>query len=156
MQMNRRTRGQIAELIEDTILQQGFRPRTAPFVWVRQLFGWMFESKLPMDSMSMQETRAVAVWVAILFPLVLVAAILAAPIEWWRARRTSLHNRKTQASLLAPPPDLPPNAARLLINYRIERDGRPLSQSGAPPQIAHWQWPLNDPYEVIDRPSRPW
>lgn len=201
--MNRRTRGQIAEMIEDALIAQGFKDKTAPLIWAGKLFGWMFEKNVPMERMSRRQAQNVYVWLIPMTPFVLVALLLALPFEWLRARRATDHNARTRPLLLGGGQGshfggaAPGIEGRAAIDYRIEIEGRAvfvgtalvaysddrrellgftvhrgapprdaldgqalasaLSKPGAAaPELCHWQWNRNDPYEVVERPSRPW
>ena len=59
--MNFLTKCQIAELIEDSLIAQGFKGKTAPFLWSSMIFGSLFESNVPMETMSLRDKKSVRV-----------------------------------------------------------------------------------------------
>jgi hypothetical protein len=201
--MNRVSRCQIAEMIEDALMAGGFRGTTVPFVWSGRLFGSLFESRVPMESMTLRQERNVALGLLLLSPLVVVAIVLAAPFEALRSLKAARHNTRVEAVLRSGGASLgSANAApgldgRAVIDYRIESEGRAVffgtalvafsaeqrellgftvhrsvpprgavdgetvrsALAGRDPaltEIGHWQWTLRDPYELVERPARPW
>lgn len=174
-----------------------------PFLWTSKIFGPLFERNVPMDPLSRREARGVTLALVFLLPVLIVAVVLASPFEWLRGRRVELHNARMKKLLLAGgtapgggDPDADPGG-RMVIDYRIEREGRAvffgvalvvlsaeskellgftvhrdvpprkaidgkavrhaLAASGtAVTELCHWQWDLRDPYELIERPARPW
>jgi hypothetical protein len=111
-------------------MAQGFRGKTLPFRVLGRLFGSLFESNVPMESMTLRQTRDVALWLALLSPLIIAAIIPASPLEWLRARRVTRHNAAMKALLLNGGAASGSRDAdsdleeRAVINYRIESEGR--------------------------------
>lgn len=124
--MNHRTKCQIAELLEDTLAAQGLRGTTRPFVWMKKLFGPLFERDVPTNSMSLREFRVAAILYLALLPAVVVGVLLALPFELYRAQRARRHNATARGVLLSGGAAGAGAGAgeRLVVNYRIEREGR--------------------------------
>lgn len=139
---------------------------------------------------------------ALLLPVMLVALVIASPIEWLRSRRLGLHNAAALRRLTAAGQEVgtsPHRHAeqRVALDFRIEHQGqavffgvalvvltvggpqllgccvhrsipaeesldaeglcRTMTLQGAQaPTVAHWQWSLHDPYDLVERPTRPW
>jgi hypothetical protein len=139
-----RTRGQLAEAIEDGIAKAGVRPKTRPFITMAQLTGSLVDKDIPMLSHDdpLQPQIGPSMLGAVL-PVTMFACVVVAPVEVWRSLRTRRFNAAADRVLHA---EAAPAAAAnyrshsedtfaaqlrsaervVLANYRIERRGGPL------------------------------
>lgn len=99
------------------------------------------------------------------------------PFEWPRSRRARLHNAWMKEKLLASESEGPfrsaPTAQRVVVDYRIEHDGRPvffgvaLVAVGAQGPEVHGfclyrsvplqgELDATTPYDLAERPARSW
>lgn len=77
----------------------GFAPHTLPRVWMSQLVGPLLDRTIPMVRATRLERRTRAGALAFLFPIILVAYVLALPVEWFRGWRVAKHNQRIRREL---------------------------------------------------------